>query len=166
MKHLKIFIWFALPIVILTILLDRLFSDLLGGWRKDWKEDKENQILFANYDGGISGITIEMLQNGIFRVGDGSFMGIKYEEGTFEIVKDTIIFNKDLIGGNKAVLRYNSVTRDTFLFVVHPNNKLDGQTPYRVHSQTNKTKLNVPILDASSIEFLKTNTCDSTNQNK
>jgi hypothetical protein len=157
MKYLKPLLLGLSILGALILLFNYYISSMFGGgWEKDWKEDKENQILFANYDGGVSGTTIEILNNKTFRVGDGSFMGIDYKEGNFNIVGDTIFFDRNLIGGTKAVLRYNTIYQDTFLYVVNNKGKLDIQAPYRVHENTNKTNIIVPILKETEIQKLDT----------
>jgi hypothetical protein len=125
----------------------------LGGWEKDWKEDKENQILFANQDSGMESVTLEMLNNHTFRVGDGNFMGIEYKEGKFDIKDDTILFDTDLIGGKKAVLRNDTSIAVIFLFPVNENRKLNYPNRYRV--SINKLNIKIPIFSESELNKAK-----------
>ena len=164
MKYLKPILIGLTIIGAIILLVNWYLSSLFGGWENDWKEDKKNQILFANYDGGVTGITIEMLNNGTFRVGNGSSLGIDYKEGKFEIKKDTIIFDRDLIGGTKAVMRYDSIYQDTFIFLVNTRGKLNPETRYRVHENTDKTNILVSILKNSDLEEFRKVTTDNNNE--
>jgi hypothetical protein len=150
MKLLKPFLFAFLIFLIITVLINLFTASLLfDDWKYEWKEDKENQILFANTDqsDGWNGATLELLNNNNFRYGD--FSG--YKEGVFTINKDTIILDKALIGGFKAVLRYDTfaIVNDTFLIVLDKTDKLQKENRYRVHKNTNKTGISIPILKKS-----------------
>jgi hypothetical protein len=122
-------------------------STLFDDWGGKVIEDKENQILFANAypSDGWNGATLELLRDNTFRYGT---FGGSYDKGIFKIQNDTLLFDKELIGGFKAVLRYdtNSVIKDTFLIVLNSGNEMEKENRFRVHTGTNKTGINVPIL--------------------
>ena len=96
---------------------------------------------------------LEMLNNHTFRVGDGNFMDIEYKEGKFDIKGDTIIFDTDLIGGKKAVLRNDTSLATIFLFPVNEKGKLNYPNRYRVSN--NKMNIKVPIFSESELNKAK-----------
>ena len=152
MGFLKPFILVLLVLGVMLFLIKLFMFSTFFNRKNDWKEDKENQILFANYDGGGEGITLELLNNQTFRVGEFSFLSLEYKEGKFEIKNDTIIFDRDLIGGTKAVLRNDTMSMDTALFTLKPNGKLNFANRFHVHSTTNRTNIKVPVLSKKEIQ--------------
>lgn len=149
MKFLKpILIVFLVLVTMLYLIKFFMFMEL-GGWEKKWKEDKENQILLAiqDKDIGVEYVTLEILNNHTFRVVQNEFLSIKYRESKFDIKGDTIIFDTDLIGEKKAVLRNDTSLAAIFLFPVNEKGKLNYPNRYRV--SINKMNIKVPIFRES-----------------
>jgi hypothetical protein len=150
MRYFKTFIFIFLGIGIIAALVHLFVASLFDDWGGEVKEDKENQILFANAysSDGWNGATLELLNNNRFRYGE---FGGKYQESSFRIENETFILDKEFIGGFKAVLRYdtNSITKDTFLMILDNKNVVQRENRYRVHANTNKTGVRVLMLDKS-----------------
>ncbi len=152
MRFLKPFILVLLVLGMMLFLIKFFMFWAFSNGKDDWKEDKKNKILIANYDDGGEGVILELLNNQTFKVGDFGFASIEYKEGKFEIKNDTIIFDRDLIGGTKAVLRNDTISKDTSLFILKPNGKLNFSNRFRVHSATNRTNIKVSVLRESEIQ--------------
>jgi hypothetical protein len=148
MGYLKPFIWGLLVLGIIAALVHLFTDSLFDDWGGEVKEDKENQILFANAypSDGWNGATLELLNNNRFRYGT---FGEKYQEGDFEIDNDTFILDNKFTGGFKAVLvcDTNAIEKDTFLMVLDNKNVLQRENRYRVHANTNKTGVKILMLN-------------------
>lgn len=68
---------------------------------KDISND-EQILLRANYDGDINGLTLELFENGTYKIHDYSILGGDMKRGEYELKEDTIKFhNKYPLGEDR-----------------------------------------------------------------
>ena len=73
MRFLKPFILVLLVLGMMLFLIKFFMFWAFSNGKIDRKEDKETQILVANYDDGGEGVILELLNNQTFKVGDFGF---------------------------------------------------------------------------------------------